>query len=246
MEYDHWAMPQGVRLLLGCLLGVAVLLTGCDGPLLHATLIDRLGTGRYANFHVTFYRFSPAQMQGFLAGVAPEQYAFDEIIEDGPIERLQFVYSPKNHRVSISRTGNDVEACQRMVTSTKGGGRGPIEDIIRVLKSNPDVARSWFERDLYRSVDASDPEYFQGFDRSLRRRLERQTGSSSDWHLVELELTYTIPQPGTPVYTAEAALLPLTSSGPDGQLVSTLLSLADREFAKLKDPKAGMTILQVE
>lgn len=239
-------MSQGCRLVLGCLLALAILLTGCDGPLTHATLIDRLGTGKYANFHVTFYRFSPSQMQGFLAGVSPEQYAFDEIIEDGPIERLQFIYSPKNHRISISRTGNDVEASQRLVTSAKSGGRGPIEDIIRALKSNPDAARSWFERDLYRQIDTSDPEYFQGFDRSLRRRLERQVGSQSDWHLVELALTYTLPQSGAPVYTAEAALLPLTSSGSDGQLVSTLLSLADREFAKLKDPKAGMTILEVE
>lgn len=228
-------MPWGVRTCSLIVILLAVLLTGCDGPLAHDTLIDRLGTGRYSTFHITFYRYHPGDMRAFLAGLPAGAYAYDEIVSDGPIERLQLVYTPRNHRVAVTRTGNDLDVSRRLVTRKSVGGRGPVEDVIRALKGAPGPARSWFARDLFRQVDSADPEYFRGFDRHLRRRLDQQTGDA-DWHLIEFSLTYPLPQAGAPVYTAEAALLPLTSTGEDGLLVSALLSLADREYAKLPDP----------
>lgn len=231
------SMSRPSRCLSWCgLLLSLLLLVGCDAPLQHDALIHRLGTGGYASFQVTFYRFSPSQMQQFVAGVGPEQYLFDAIVESGPIERLQFVYTPRSHRVTVMRTGNDVDVSHRLTSQRKSGGRGPVEQVIRVLKAEPVRAGSWFERDLYKAVPASDPDYFLGFDRILHQRLMRQSGTASDWQYVELALTYPLLQAGAPVYTAEAALIPLTSAGSDGPLVSALLSLADREFAALPDP----------
>ncbi|MEO7992861.1 MAG: hypothetical protein ABI743_00550 [bacterium] len=231
------ALPLLVLALL--LLFNGVLLTGCDAPLSYATLLTRLGEGRYAEFTVTFYRYSPDAMRGFVAEDNPRQYLYERILDRGPIERLQFTFRPKFNKCELLRTGNDIDQDHRLITKSSNPQRGPLERVIRLLKDDPNAGAALFQRDLYAAEETADPDYFSAFDGALHDRLARQSGVTPTWQFAEFLLQYQLPQPGPPVYTAEAALIPLTPGGAAGTLVGALMGVAEDEFAKLKDPLAG-------
>lgn len=230
---------MGARAWPGLILLACWLLAGCDAPLRHETLIDRLGTGSYSSFTVTFYRYSPAAVQGYAAGVAPADYLYERLLDQGPIERLVLTYQPKTNRAALLRTGNELDASRQYRTARTVAQRGPLEEVIRALKAEPDRTAAWFRRDLYAAADAASPDYFRSVDRALAQAINRQMGSVMDWQFVELSLTYPLPQSGPLVYTAEAALLPLTVTGGDAAVINRMLALADREFGQLQNPLPG-------
>ncbi|HYE78726.1 MAG TPA: hypothetical protein VEI97_12145 [bacterium] len=223
-----WIAP-----LLACLL--AALMTGCDAPLKPDKLIQHLGKGDYSFFLVTFYRYAPSDMQAFAAGLAPGslQYAYEELLLRGPLERLDLVYRPSAKKTTITRYGNDLDLEHRLTSSTTAPQRGPLESVIQTLKGNMADTRDFFARDLYAAADGTSPDYFRAVDNQVLRVLRGQSGSTPDWHFVEFTLQYRLPQPGRPVYTSESALIPL--GRPTG-LDSTLRQLADKHYQALPDP----------
>ena len=235
-------LPARLLPLIGGLIVLTLLACGCDAPLSRDTLLDRLGRGNYAVFTVTYYRYAPSVMQTFAAGIGGEDYLYEQILALGPIERLDLSYRPNANRCTITRGGNDLAADRREVSKATAPGRGPLEEIIRLVKDNPTSSEAMFSRDLYAASDTADPDYFQSVDSALRSRIANQSGTSADWQFVEFTLQYRLPQAGPPVYTAEAALIPLGGANGGSQAVATLKGIADREFGKLPDPLAEDTM----
>lgn len=220
--------------LLGALL--FALLTGCDAPLQPDKLLNHLGKGDYTFFSVTFYRYPAAEMQSFALGLAGgQQYAYEQMLLQGPLERLDFTYRPKNKSTTITRFGNDLDVEHQLTSIKKAPNRGPLDEVIKLIKGNPEAMRGFFSRDVYATADETSPDYFRAVDNAVLSALRRQHGSTPEWQFVEFTLQYKLPQAGKTVLTSESALIPL-GSGAGALIDGPLQSIADKHFAALPDP----------
>jgi len=222
--------------LIGAFIVLACLVTGCDAPLSRDVLLDRLGRGTYSVFTVSFYRYAPSDMKGFVTGVDKNDLLYEQILNTGPFQRLDISYRHDLDRCTITRGGNDLASDRKLVSTMTEAHRGAIEDIVRLIKDNGSAGAALFSRDLYATGGTDDPDYFQAIDDRLRQRIMNQSGAETDWQFVEFSLQFRLPQNGPPVYTAEGALIPLTTTGDTAQTCVALRAIAEREYQRLPDP----------